>query len=133
VDFSGYDLVVSSGPATRHIELKATADRIVLSRSLTTKPSGCCVLLQPLVRSKEQATPRLELTYRFFGASPNMPLTLDAAWPSARGARYSKDVTGAFVKPERMNHVVVPRSAFSPVTDASGLLDYLFGPPLTPA
>lgn len=54
VDFSGYDLVASCGPVTRHIQLKATAGKIVLHRALATKPSGCCVLLLPKVRAGDR-------------------------------------------------------------------------------
>ena len=127
VDFSGYDLVASCGSVTRHIQLKATAGKIVLHRALATKPSGCCVLLLPKVRAGDGGPPRIVLSYRFLGQLPNHPLVVDDSWRPARGTRYARTAAGDFQRPERANHVEVPKSAFGPIVDINGLAAALFG------
>ncbi len=126
VDFSGYDLVASCGPVTRHVQLKATAGKIILHRALATKPSGCCVLMLPKVRADKPA-PRIDLTFRFLGGKPNEPLVIHPSWRSARGTRYARTAEGDFARPERANHVEVPKTAFGAVVDINGLVDALFG------
>lgn len=127
VDFSGYDLVVSCGQVERHIQLKATVGKITLNRELARKPSGCCVLMQPTVTQGEAARPRLAMTYRFFGGLPNDPLPVDPAWRPAKGTRYARTAQGEYARPERTNHVEVPRSAFGRPVDIDGLVGLLFG------
>jgi hypothetical protein len=127
VDFSGYDLVASCGGVTRHIQLKATAGKIILHRALALKPSGCCVLLKPMATSQDETPPRITMTYRFLGGLPNEPLVIDAAWRPARGTRYARTSEGEFARPERTNHVEVPRSAFGRALDVDGLVTALFG------
>lgn len=127
VDFSGYDLVASCGPVTRHIQLKATAGKIVLHRALAAKPSGCCVLLLPTVRADGGSEPRIAMTYRFLGGMPNYPLVIDPSWRPARSTRYARTAEGDFARPERANHVEVVKSAFDPATDIDGVVTALFG------
>jgi hypothetical protein len=127
VDFSGYDLVASCGAVTRHIQLKATAGKVVLHRALASKPSGCCVLLTRSVTASDESSPRIIMNYRFLGGSPNEPLVIDPAWRAARGTRFARTPDGEFARPERTNHVDVPRSAFGPTLEVDGLVTALFG------
>jgi hypothetical protein len=128
VDFSGYDLVASYGDVTRHIQLKATRGKIILSKALAEKPSGCCVLLQPSTVEMDSGRPRIAMTYRFLGGGPNKPLELTPSWRTARATRYARSADGGYSRPERANHVEVPRSAFGPTVDIDGLVSALFGP-----
>jgi hypothetical protein len=124
VDFQGYDLIATCGPVTRHIQLKALrSPRITLHKALLEKPSACCILLRPTVIGEGIA-----MKYRFFGGEPGEALEFPA---DARVAKRSTPAVrdGEMIKPERANHVIVPRSLFEPQSDASmsDLLPLLFG------
>lgn len=131
VDFSGYDIVATCGAITRHIQLKATKSGAVgLHRALSSKSSGCCVLMKPTIRHGAEAPPRISMTYRFLGGPPGDPLELNTAWPEAQATRYSRTEDGGYARPSRTNHVAVPRSAFGPPVDIDVLAVALFGSPL---
>ena len=130
VDSAGYDLVVSCGRVTRHIQLKAVRRaRVSAHRDLANKPAGCCVLL---LRSSTDAgtagEPRVTLRYRYVGGkTPLEPFTLDPEWPPAKKTMHSKTEDGQWVKKEKEHHVLVPRSAFSAETGIAELVTALFG------
>lgn len=58
VDFSGYDLVASCGAVTRHIQLNATAGKVVLHRALRSERFAVFeeALLGVLVDDLQRAT-----------------------------------------------------------------------------
>lgn len=126
VDFQGYDLIATCGSFTRHIQLKALrTPRITLHRALEEKPSACCVLLKPDVNE----VGRIVMRYRYFGERPGQPLVFPV---DARPAKRTRPAVreGEVVKLERINHLVVPRSAFRPNVDVAieTLIPLLFEP-----
>jgi hypothetical protein len=70
----------------------------------------------------------IAMKYRYFGGGPGEALEFP---PDARVAKRSTPAVrgGETFKPERANHVIVPRSLFRPQSDApmSDLLPLLFG------
>ena len=125
VDFKGYDLIATSGDITRHIQLKGVRQpRIKMHRGIELKESGCCVLLRPRASGK-----RIEMRYQYFGPSPGGRLVFADDVKVAKGAHWVKR-DGKTVKPEKENHVVVPRSRFSPAEPAhmEDLIPLLLGP-----
>lgn len=123
VDFQGYDLEISAGPITRHVQLKATAGRIAVHRALADKPSACLINLRPRV-----VEDRTAFTYDFFGAEPGDRIDL-TDFKAAKKNTNSRQDDGSFAKNERPNHVVVPASAFVKGLDIDALLVHLFGEP----
>ena len=109
VDFAGYDLVVTCGPVTRHVQLKATAGQITVHRALATKPSGCVVNLRPLVAGDPA---RIGFRYDLYADKPGTPLDLEGL-RAARKAHNTRQPDGGFGKAERLQHVVVPVSRFT--------------------
>ena len=89
VDFQGYDLEVSAGSITRHVQLKPTKGQISVHRALAEKPSACLINLRPAVVGDRTA-----FTYDFFGSPPGEPLDLSdmhAANTSMGVLRYGSD------------------------------------------
>lgn len=121
VDFQGYDLEVSAGPITRHVQLKATRGRITVHRALAEKPSACLINLRPTV-----VDDRTAFTYDFFGAEPGERLDLEGL-KSAKKNTNSRQEDGSFAKNERPNHVTVTAARFTKGLDIEGLLAALFG------
>ena len=124
VDFAGYDLVVTCGAVTRHVQLKATAGQITIHRALATKPSGCVVNLRPVVAGDPA---RIGFRYDLYANEPGTPLDLEGL-RSARKAHNTRQPDGGFGKAERLQHVVVPVSRFTRNLDIDLLLGGLFGP-----
>lgn len=123
VDFQGYDLELSAGPVTRHVQLKATRGRISIHRALAEKPSACVVNLRPTVVGDRTA-----LTYDYFGAEPGERINLTGLKASKKSYN-ARQEDGSFAKNERPNHVAVPASRFVKGLDIEGLLAALLGSP----
>lgn len=123
VDFQGYDLEMSAGLITRHVQLKATRGRITVHRALAEKPSACLINLRPTVVGERTA-----LSYDFFGGGPREQLDLDGLKAAKKNTNSRQD-DGSFAKNERPNHVVVPASRFKKGLDIDGLLGALLGEP----
>jgi hypothetical protein len=126
VDDGGYDLVLEANSIIRHIQLKATFRGSTVSRfnvglGLSTKPSGCVVviLFEPTT---------LELgPYLWFGAEPGNRLPDISQYPIARHTKGNSKG----VKLERPNIRVVPKSAFVRLAQLADVADHLFGNPLS--
>jgi hypothetical protein len=125
VDASGYDIVLECNNVLRHIQLKTskvdgkTANQKV-NVALASKPSGCVVWI---LRSEDQQSHRMRLTYRFFGNDAGEPL------PSLDGFRVGKHTKGNKdgVKAERPSIRVVPKRSFEPIGTTNELVTKLFG------
>lgn len=120
-DGSGYDLVLESGPLTRHVQLKAMRSdgkraHVDINTGLAAKPSGCVVWMQ--IDPETFTTTR----YLWFGGNPGEPLPPLGSRP----ARHSKaDADGH--KAERSNLRRVPRGSFTVLRSMEDLIDRLFG------
>ncbi|WP_375449721.1 hypothetical protein [uncultured Devosia sp.] len=120
-DAGGYDIVVSRGVLTRHIQLKATIlggkrTEVGINLGLTGKPSGCIVWMF--------VTDDLRFDHFFwFGDAPGQPLpdTIDG-----RVVRHTKG-DGLGNKLERPNLREVRKSAFEHLATIEDLLDVLLG------
>lgn len=120
-DAGGYDLVMSRGKVTRHIQFKSVtmdgkADRTSISLKLMEKPSGCVIWIV--------VTPKLDThSYLWFGGLPGEPLPDISAMQVAKHTK--ADATG--IKAEKPNHRVVPRSRFVQLDTLDKVLHRLFG------
>src|SRR5271165_3888174 len=119
-DAYGYDLVMSRGPITRHIQLKAGTTpkpiKIAIQSALSDKPSGCVLWIH--------VSDRLEMgPYYWLGGSPGEWLPDLAGLPQAKGRR---DKTGQRLS--RPNHLAVPGARFELIETLSEVLVKLFGP-----
>lgn len=122
VDNGGYDLVLSCGRVTRHIQLKssfreASTRAQSVNRRLAEKPSGCIVWM-----CFDPATLALG-PFLWFGGSPGEPL------PDLSRFRIAKRTKGNSqgVKLERPNIRKVPRSAFAHIESIQELVSVLLG------
>lgn len=122
VDNSGYDVIVESNRAVRHIQLKASyiggsTSKQNIHIKLGEKPSGCVVWIL-----FNQDT--LELgPYLFYGGPPGQPLH---SLENAKIAKHYKgDSTGK--KAERPNIRELSKSSFTTYQSISALYDALFG------
>lgn len=120
-DAAGYDLVVSRGEVTRHIQLKAAresgARRFVnVNRKLAAKPAGCVIWI--LIDDELNA-----VRYLWFGNGPSERLpNLEAFGPSHHTkANMDREKT------ERPGLCEVPKSAFRTVADVPELVRLLLG------
>lgn len=120
-DGSGYDLVLESGPVTRHVQLKAMRSdgkraHVDINVGLTTKPSGCVVWM--LVDPETFTT----TSYLWFGGNPGDPLPPLGGRPS----KHSKaDAHGR--KSERPNLRRLTRGSFTAIPSMDELIEQLFG------
>lgn len=120
-DGSGYDLVLESGPVTRHVQLKAMRTdgrraHVDVNIGLATKPAGCVVWM--LIDPESFSTD----CYLWFGGVPGDPLPPLGSRP----ARHSKaDAAGR--KGERPNLRRLTRGSFTAVRSVDELIDRLFG------
>lgn len=123
VDRGGYDVILSMGSVTRHVQLRASklgakrGEHTIHTR-LAEKPSGCVVWA-----FYEIIDDRIRLTYRFFGGSPGEPL------PELGDRRGKRTGSGKDARKPRENTRVVGRGRFEEPTDAKGLLEHLFALP----
>lgn len=120
-DSFGYDLLLSRGSVSRHVQLKtsrhdARTDQQKISLSLATKPSGCVIwiLLTADLRFH---------SFLWFGASPNEPLPDISKKRTARHAKGNSEG----VKNERANHRELQRKDFEKLESLADVLNRLFG------
>jgi hypothetical protein len=120
-DAHGYDLVMVHGGTMRHIQFKTgTSSRppdVSIARSLAAKPSGCVIWIR--------VTPDLDdlKPFFWFGGVPGQPLPSLDSFASPRRATHNKDD----VRPERVNHCLVPKAKFERVDTLDEILVKLFG------
>jgi hypothetical protein len=122
VDNGGYDLVLSCGGITRHIQLKssfrgASTRAQSVNRRLSDKPSGCVIWMY-----FEPTTLALG-PFLWFGASPGLPLPELTGYPVAKHTKGNAQG----IKLERPNIRKIPRSAFTPVETVPELVKSLLG------
>lgn len=120
-DSFGYDLVLSRGPISRHVQLKtsrydAKTDKQKISLSLASKPSGCVIWIL--------ITDKLEFrSFLWFGGPPGKPLPEIIDKPIAKHTKGTSE--GA--KNDRLNHREIKRKEFETEDSLKGILDRLFG------
>ena len=121
IDAYGYDLVISSGQLVRHVQLKSGTKlkRVSISRDLAVKPSGCLIFIQ--VDNNSNHGP-------YFTFSGNAGSSLPDVSTFKTTKRTTANSQGE--KPQRLNHVDVPLSAFNKFESLSALLTSLLGRPL---
>lgn len=121
VDAWGYDVVLSVGDITRHIQLKSpkNGSKLDVHARLGRKPSGCVVWV--IARQEEG---RLRLAYRYFGAEPNNRLPDITRFPRATHERYASDGT----RHDRIEKHRVPPTMFTKPGKTAELATWLFGP-----
>lgn len=118
-DAHGYDVVLSRGDVTRHVQLKTGTGKmppsVQLGLSLATKPSGCAIWIQ--------VSPDLELKpYFFFGGSPGKPLPSIRRFATPLRPTHNKQG----IRPQRTNHRLVPRARFTRLEEIDDVVDALF-------
>jgi hypothetical protein len=120
-DSNGYDLVLSEGDVTRHVQLKATKAGGRLSpqkinTALASKPSGCVVWLHVDANTLEPKR------YMWFGSTPGERL------PDL-GTRVAKHVKGN-AKGEKLDRAAIrelERSRFTEISTVDDVFETLFG------
>lgn len=121
-DAGGYDLVLSRGGLTRHIQLKAAiagaaTQGVTLGLRLAARPSGCVIWM---VVKEDLSIDH----FLWFGNPPGQPLPDIAGLAVARHAK--GNATG--YKAARPNHRRVPRKAFARIVSIPELAERLIGP-----
>jgi hypothetical protein len=116
VDESGYDLVLSLGKVTRHVQLKASArggstKSVMVNEALQEHIGGCVVWML----WSEDEDHRCDFTYRFFDTEVK-PLP-------------SKAAKNRKTKEPKPNMRVVTPSQFETASTVGELASLLFGPP----
>jgi hypothetical protein len=119
-DAHGYDVVLTNGRVTRHLQLKTGRDavpqHVPLALALGEKPSGCALWIQ--------VSPDLELgPYFFFGGKPGKRLPSIVAYDRPLRATHNKKG----VRPVRNNHRLVPRTQFDRLDSLDEVVAALFG------
>ena len=122
VDDGGYDLVLEAGSVVRHVQLKATfkgskVRRFSVNVGLSAKPSGCVVCLIFDAKTLDLGP------FYWLGGEPNKPLPDIGKFPIAKHTKGNAQG----VKLLKLNHRVVPLSAFLPVPSIAELAVKLFG------
>ena len=122
IDNSGYDVVISIGSITRHIQLKSSkvggrTSSVPVNLQLAKKPSGCVVWYE-----YDPATLDIQ-NYRFFGNRPGEGLPDISSSPVAKNTR----ANAKGVKSERPNIRRIKQNQFKLVKNLDELLDLLFG------
>ncbi len=120
-DAFGYDLVLSSGLVTRHVQLKASrmggaARSQKINQALTQKPSGCVVWL------KVDSDTLLPKSYGWLGSSPGLQLK-DLGTKIAKHTKANAEG----VKNLRQNIRQVGWTKFTPLASIGEVFDALFG------
>lgn len=120
-DAGGYDLVLSRGHVTRHIQLKAsrlsgrTSDQGI-SLKLCARPAGCVIWIAV---DEDLGVDH----YLWLGNPPDQPLVLD---DNAKVLRHTK-ANSMGVKAERPDLRLVPKRQFTKLADLDQLLHRLLG------
>ncbi|KAA9008896.1 hypothetical protein [Histidinibacterium aquaticum] len=121
-DAGGYDLVVSRGDVTRHLQLKAKhvdgrRSSFAVGLRLAARPAGGVLCLV--------VTDDLEIDhYRWFGNGPDVPL------PDITGMKVARHTKGDAegTKAERPDHRLVPLSHFDKLRTIEEVAETLLGP-----
>ncbi len=120
-DAAGYDLVISRGDLTRHIQLKASRENgarrhVNVNRKLAAKPSGCVIWI--MVDDELSA-----VRYLWFGNGPGEPLPSLDGLVTSRHTKANMDQE----KVERPNLCDVPKSLFRVLNDVPDIVELLLG------
>lgn len=118
-DAGGYDLVLSRGMITRHIQLKASAGttrKQNINLRLCDRPAGCVVWL--IIDDDLNI-----LKYLWFGGQPTEPLHLE---DSLKIAKHTKGNSQGEKLP-RPGLRVIPRSRFQELEGLDSLITRLLG------
>ncbi|MEM1428788.1 MAG: hypothetical protein AAGG09_04950 [Pseudomonadota bacterium] len=121
-DARGYDLALSRGDVTRHIQLKAKRKsgktrHVPISHRLARRAAGCVIVF---VVNDDLRTDH----YLWFGGAPADPL------PSLEGFARSRHTKGdaSGVKAERRHHVQLPLSRCTALGTMDEVASALLGP-----
>jgi len=120
-DAAGYDLVISRGEITRHIQLKASRAKgarrhVNVNRKLAAKPSGCVIW----IAVDDDLT---AASYLWFGNGPGEPLANLDGFSTSHHSKANMDRE----KTERPNLCDVPKSAFRAVNGVPDIVELLLG------
>lgn len=119
-DAHGYDLVMVRNQVVRHIQLKTgTApkpDKVSVPLALANKPAGCVLWIH--VNDALDMGP-----FFWFGGAPTEPLPNIEPLEVPLRATHNSQGT----KPPRVNHRLVPKSAFLELKTIEAVLEKLFG------
>ena len=126
IDDSGFDVVVSVGAYTRHIQLKSSmigssTKSVPLQQSLCRLPGGCVVWLEYL-----RSTLEVQKYHLFAFSRPSEPLDF-SNFPLVRSTR----ANSRGVKKLRPDCYRVPKTAFQQNLSFDVILNVLFNIPLT--
>lgn len=125
-DAFGYDLVLSCGGVTRHVQLKTSEAASKTSgqkvhEGLAEKSSGCVIWLRRT--DPQQCGERIAFEYWFFGSAPGTPLQSLDSYRMARHTKGNKEG----VKAVRPSIRVIPKGSFQKLSSISELIALLFG------
>ncbi|TWO69113.1 hypothetical protein FN976_20475 [Caenimonas sedimenti] len=119
VDAAGYDIVLTKGRVTRHVQIKASTGKrkdFPINVSLGAQPSGCIVWL--IVDEHLQFQ-----KYFWYGARPGWRLPDLEGFPTARRTTPRSDG----IRPDRPSIRSVPCAAFKEVESVEAVALKLFG------
>jgi hypothetical protein len=126
-DAFGYDLVLSSGPATRHVQLKAS--RIdgktrsqMINKTLANKTGGCAVWL------KVDSDTLLPQSFGWLEVPKGWPTEAECKDGGIRIARQTRG-NAEGVKAQRENIFEVSGRKFTPLASIGAVFDALFDQP----
>ncbi|QGG41850.1 hypothetical protein [Aeromicrobium yanjiei] len=125
LDAFGFDLVLETSRALRHVQLKARRRggknaRLNINTRLAERASGCVVWMEWAKVADQNA---LEIEYRWFGGAPGDPLP-----PLGdRAAKHAK-ANAQGVKNERSGIRVLPLGQLERLEGIAEVADRLFGP-----
>lgn len=135
VDFKGYDLVMTSGKVTRHVQLKGVypankTGTVDVQLALADKPAGCVVLM---FLDVDASGDRIILSYRLFGRKGPDPLVFapglkvtTRSRPNSDGVKLDRDALRQV--PYRRNPRE-PEDGFGPLMNVDELVVHMFGDP----
>ncbi|MEV7396716.1 hypothetical protein [Aeromicrobium sp. NPDC092404] len=125
LDAFGFDLVLETSGALRHVQLKARrrggkSARLNINTRLAERASGCVVWMEWAKAADKNA---LEIEYRWFGGAPGEPL------PSLgdRVAKHAK-ANAQGIKNERSGIRVLALGQLERIDGIAELAERLFGP-----
>lgn len=119
VDADGFDVVLTKGSITRHVQLKASTGKrrdFPINISLAAQRSGCIVWLVVSDQLKFEK-------FYWYGGRPGQRLTDIERFPTARRTTRGKDG----VRPERSAIRAVPCNAFTELPSIEAVALKLFG------
>lgn len=119
-DSQGYDLVLTCGSVTRHIQLKTKTgkgNKVSVSRALANKASGCVIWIVVDGQTLELGP------FLWYGGDVGKPLPDISNCPVTR--RTTPNASGK--KPVRENHRDLRKSSFRTLSDMEELVALLLG------